>query len=160
MFNIGQFQSEIIRPVLRALDMHSLSAEALMVGTALAESGLCHIRQRNGGPALGVYQMEPATHDDIWANFLDHRLELSRDIWRMSSFGYDWRGEVPQAKYMIGNLYYATAMSRVHYWRVPKPLPRHDDVAGLASYWKNHYNTLDGKGTITHFVQAYETYIH
>ena len=53
------------------------------------------------------------------------------------------------------DLAYACAMARIHYLRKPEPLPAHDDIEGLARYWKEHYNTFLGKGTVEEFVHNY-----
>ena len=83
MLNIQQFRANIVRPTLEAIGAHSRAAEDLVLGTALQESNLHYLRQLNEGPARGVYQMEPATYDDIWENYLAFRAELST---RVSAF--------------------------------------------------------------------------
>jgi hypothetical protein len=73
--NMGIFVRATIGPVLRQLGLDEYrmqAAEELLLGTALQESGLIYRRQLNNGPALGLFQMEPATHDDIWADFLTY----------------------------------------------------------------------------------------
>ena len=59
---------------------------------------------------------------------------------------------------MVDNLAYAAAMCRVHYWRVPKPLPHLEDVHGMAAYWKTHYNTDGGAGTEAEYVHNWKRY--
>ena len=49
---------------------------------------------------------------------------------------------------------YATAVARLIYWRVPRPLPAANNLDGLAAYWKTHYNTRLGDGREPKFVQA------
>ena len=44
---------------------------------------------------------------------------------------------------------YATAVARLIYWRVPRPLPAASDLDGLAAYWKTHYNTAAGEDLIS-----------
>ncbi len=66
------FQTTIVQPVLAALGTWSLESEMLLMGTAAHESLLIYTHQI-GGPALGYFQMEPATHDDCWTNYLDNR---------------------------------------------------------------------------------------
>lgn len=144
MIEPKQLLVEIIRPTLYALELPGQAAEALVLGTAMAESGCgTYLRQLGGGPALGIYQMEPATHDDLWKNWLRYRPELTDRVERML-------GAYPTEKSaaLIGNLYYATAMCRLHYRRQPQPLPAWDDAEGLAKYWKKYYNTHLGKGTV------------
>lgn len=146
MFNPYRFASEIIRPTLQSVDLWSVSAERLLLGTALIESRLNHFHQING-PALGVYQMEPATHDDIWANWLAHRVNFSARVKR-----YAVSKEKPTSSEMVWNLAYATLLCRIHYVRVPIELPHPSDFKGMADYWKIHYNTHKGKGKVEDFL--------
>lgn len=60
---------------------------------------------------------------------------------------------------LVGNLYYQCAIARCRYLMTPDPLPAADDIEGLANYWKEHYNSIDGKGTIEKFVKNYEKYV-
>jgi hypothetical protein len=148
MIDIIQLRRLVIRPVAEFLEMDSVAAQNLLIGTALVESGLRHLEQLGGGPALGVYQMEPATHDDIWRTWLAHRPKIRAEVrtWRIGGRG---------ASEMAGNLYYATAMARVHYWRDPQPLPDATDIRGLGEYWKRVWNTEQGAGTVERFVDVY-----
>ncbi len=136
MINIPQFRANIVRPTLEAIGAHNRVAEDLVLGTALQESNLHYLRQLNQGPARGVYQMEPATHDDIWEDYLAFRAELRTHV---SAFLAPEQGRVDQ---LVWNLAYATAMCRVHYLRVPHPLPDPGDIRAMGEYWKRHYNTL------------------
>lgn len=156
MINTDQLRTLIIRPTLEAMDAHSPAAENLLMGTVAQESLMgTFLKQHPTGPALGIYQMEPATHDDIWSNYLDYREPLARSV----SQHLPTEGGHGVSKAMIGNLYYATAMARVHYIRVPHPLPDADDIAGLALYWKTHYNTPQGKGSVDEFIRHYKAYV-
>lgn len=150
MLNVQQFRLNVVRPVLQDIGAHSQAAENLVLGTALQESNLHYLRQLGDGPARGLYQMEPATHDDIWDNYLTFRAELRG---RVSSFLVDGRERTEQ---LVWNLAYATAMCRIHYMRVPHPLPAATDIPGLAAYWKQHYNTPQGKGTVAEFAEKFD----
>lgn len=150
-----QLRKEVIAPVLDVLGLWSRAAENLLLGTAAVESQLGHyLRQKGGGPALGIYQMEPATHNDLIVNYLDHpkRFALKESV-------FSWAVSRGLASEMVWNLAYATAMARVHYYRVPEALPNAEDVAGMASYWKAHYNTHLGAGTAAKFVSAYQAMV-
>lgn len=153
MIDLAHLRDEIVRPVLVELGLHSDAAEALLLGTAVQESGLVWLRQLGGGPALGIYQMEPATHDDIWANYLAYRDELADKVARLAA---PWPDRHRQ---LVTNLAYATAMARIHYRRVPAALPAAGDVDGLAAYWKNHYNTAQGAGTVAEFAEKYRHHV-
>ena len=150
-----QFRELIIRPSLQALHdviPYSEEAEDLLFMTAAHESRLGTYLKQINGPALGVYQMEPATHNDIWDNFLTYRESIIDCL----------RYYFPHPIEMIHDLQYATAMARVHYFRVKEALPKKSDYANpmqylpaLARYAKKYYNTELGKATVDDYVNAY-----
>src|ERR1044072_2350281 len=122
--NVDHFRQYIVDPVCKQLDLYSPAASNLLVGTALQESRLHYLVQMNG-PALGVFQMEPETFDDIFNNFLNFNVELRKKV-----IGYAFSPLL--SKEIIGNLYLATAMARVHYYRVKEALPDANDHMALA----------------------------
>jgi hypothetical protein len=151
-----QLRSDVIRPAIRAIELWSESAENLLMGTAAQESQMgTYVRQLGGGPALGIFQMEPATHDDIWKNYLRYQPYL-RELLMMHFVPATTE---PKASDLISNLGYAAAMCRVHYRRVLEKLPAADDVAGMARYWKKYFNTPKGKGTEEEFLKNYRNYV-
>lgn len=163
MLNVEHFRELIIRPTLEHLDMWSPAAENLVLGTGIKESSLCYLKQLGGGPALGLYQMEPATHDDIWANYLvskkdisskveDFMAEVFTSLVEGDSF-FGWARQLP------GNLYYATAMCRIHYWRRPEPLPDAEDADAMGAYWKQWYNSDQGAGVPEDFARLFRHYV-
>jgi hypothetical protein len=121
-----------------------------VLGTAIQESKLRYLQQLGNGPALGLFQMEPATHDDIHRNFLAYRPEIME---RLRALNHVF---TPAA--LAGNAWYAAAMCRIHYYRVPDPLPAVGDIKGQAEYWAVHYNTRLGKGTADDYLKAWERY--
>lgn len=157
MIDAYQLREEIIRPALEYLDPiipYSMAGENLLMGTCAQESKLgTYVKQLGGGPALGIFQMEPATLKDINDNYLQYRIPLRTSVEMLL---------VPMQtneQNLVSNLAYATAMSRIHYFRVPDPIPMHDDIEGLANYWKCHYNTKCGKGTVAEFMHNYQRYV-
>ena len=144
------FRADIVRPTLTYLGMWSDAAENLIVGTALAESNLSFLHQFNDGPALGVMQIEPATHDDVWNNFLAFRPPLSGKMNRLLA------AEPERRRQLQTNLAYAVAMARLVYYRHPDPLPEAHDLQGLALTWKTVYNTPLGAGRPEEFIRRYE----
>lgn len=145
-----QLRDLIIVPVLKHLGMYSEAAANLVLGTAIQESGLHHLVQMGGGPARGIFQMEPATHDDLWLNYLSYRPALVQKINDLEL--PNWY-EGHDADEMEGNLYYAAAMCRLQYYRRPETLPDALDIRGLAEYWKAFYNTANGSGTVEEFLK-------
>ena len=89
MIHPGHLLFQVINPVLRSMDAWSIAAENLILGTAVQESECgYYLHQLGDGPALGIYQMEPATHDDCWNNFLKYRHDLSDPIKRWTRAGW------------------------------------------------------------------------
>ena len=144
MIKIEHFLDEVVIPTLKELDMYSEEACLLVVGTAIQESRLHYLKQIPSGIAKGICQMEEATHDDIWDNFLKYKPEIKERLLGLTNQSMDL---VDQLK---GNLYYAVAMCRIHYYRVSEALP--NDLEGMARYWKKYYNTELGKGTVEEFI--------
>lgn len=142
--NLLHLRDLVIVPTLKHLGLHSEAAVELVLGTAIQESQGKYLKQLGGGPAIGIYQMEPDTHDDIWVNYLRYKPELA---WKLRELELpNWYPD-DNAREMEGNLYYATGICRTHYRRVSEPLPEVGDVEGMARYWKKHYNTCLGAGT-------------
>lgn len=144
MINLKQLRDNIVRPTLKEIDLYSKSAERLVIGTGLVESGFEYIKQIEG-PALGFWQCEPDTHSDIWKSYLLYKLPLAT---RLNAFNLDYKN----AKQLVWNLKYACAICRIHYLRVKEPLPNENDILGMAKYWKKYYNTEQGKGEVEDFL--------
>lgn len=141
----------VINPVLRDLGLWSVPAAQLVLGTACQESQCGRwLHQVGGGPARGVYQCEPDTHDDIWMNYLVFHGALADKVMHWAI------GEGDLASELEGNLYYATAMCRVHYYRAPEALPK--SLAKQAMLWKLRYNTPLGAGTVEQYIQNWHRF--
>lgn len=151
-----QLLTLVVRPTLHALGAHSRAAEQLVMGTIYQESRAIYLKQLGKGPALGIVQMEPATHKDIWENYLRYKNDLADKVLSLVSPAHRQNGQVKvNEKELIANLAYAVAMCRVHYRRERDPLPPADDVRALGEYWKQHYNTYQGAGTVDEFVHNF-----
>lgn len=148
-----QFLAGVVRPTLAHLGLPGgETAVRLVFGTAAKESdGFEALRQRGGGPALGLYQMEPATFRDLWDRFLRSR-PLKATVW-------DFVAQTPSLEeQLVGNLFFATAMCRVKYYASPFAMPDAAAPEDLALIWKRFYNTPDGKGTPAEFLEHYRLY--
>lgn len=154
MIDKTQLRENIITPVLLRMDLYNVAAVNLLMGTCAQESKLgTYLKQLGSGPALGIFQMEPATYKDIWDNFLKYKPELAEKVLEFKATEKEDEWE------MVGNLYFAAAMARVHYRRVKAPLPAANDIPALARYWKVYYNTPLGKGTEAEFIANYKKYV-
>ena len=149
--DVEQVRIEVVRPALRSIKLWSRVAENLVLGTGIVESRLKYIKQLGTGPALGLFQMEPFTHNDLWRTTL-WGTELGMNVGNLIR---PFHGIAPPATQLIGNLWYAAAMCRVHYRRIRAPLPS-DNAMDLARYWKQYYNTPLGAGTVEKATPAFE----
>lgn len=147
----AQLLDVVIRPALKLIGKHSESAEQLLLGTAIQESRLKYRRQLGNGPARGIFQMEPATHNDIWLNYLKYHPVLGDLIASLLT-----RKDADKVAELETNDAYACAMARMVYARAKPALPNPGDIHGHAAYWKQHYNTPLGKGTPEEFVLHWE----
>lgn len=156
MISAIQLRDYIIRPVLKYLEPeipYSIAAEQLLLGTLAQESHGVYLHQLGKGPAVGLWQMEPRTHDDLWATILKSNIALGDKVHGLlSSESIHDRSSAE----MAGNLYYACAMARVFYRRIKAPLPAAGNVADMAYYWKRYYNTIHGAGTEKEFIKNWQ----
>jgi hypothetical protein len=137
-----QFE-DLIERVLSEFGLRSESAVNLLLGTAAQESRFgTYLRQLGGGPALGAFQMERPTFEWLRGKYCE-RFDFQ-----------DWYFEC-----LEWDLTASIVFARLRYYCVASPLPSPDDVAGLAAYWKRHYNTFAGKGTEAEFIENYRRFV-
>ena len=154
----AQFLEHVIWPTLNCLAVAAprlggRAAEQLMLGTAISESNINALVQHGGGPALSMFQIEPATFDDIYERYLRARpgfLIAVQDL-RLPA--------LTPMEQLPANPFFACAIARFKYWPVPEPLPDADDIAALGRYWKDWYNTARGAGKASHWASLYRQYV-
>lgn len=157
--NVVQFRDEILTPVLKSFDdfsFYSPGAVNLLLGTVAAESSASHFAEyvkQIRGPAVSIFQMEPDTLDDIYNNYLRYRPELRRRVDALVDKNHSL------ADQMKWNMALAIVMARIHYRRVPKALPHHEDVEGMADYYKQYYNTVLGGSSTEKFIALYDEHV-
>lgn len=139
-----------------APDLWSPVAEELLILTAAHESHLGLFTVQKGGPALGIYQMEPRTLADLYSNYLVYKPEIKKavDFWL--------KNRAPKAlplDDLRDNVPYATAVARAQYLRFKEPLPETTDFDGLFQYYKKYWNTVQGKATYEKVRLDYEKYV-
>ena len=136
---------EAITEVLQEFGLYSPEAVDLLMGTAAVESKLgTYIRQIRG-PALGIFQMEPASEQDLWNNFRRTKIILGGNYYTPDSVALKY------------DLRYQIIMARIHYLRKPGAIPT--TLSGQANYWKKHYNTYLGAGTVEKYIAAWDRYV-
>lgn len=152
--SVPQFRADILRTTLRTMGpkFAGTAAENLILGTIAQESGFRYLRQING-PALGLAQMEPATLDDLYTNYLDYRPAVAKAVDRFLA-------PIPSRREQLqSNLAYMCAVARMQYFRRPFAMPQADDIEALARIWKRRWNTARGRGTEQAFILNYHQYV-
>lgn len=160
MIHPMQFEADIVRPTLNILARFNENlaiepAVTLMMGTAAQESDLgFFLRQHPSGPAKGWWQVEDATHADVWRYLQrEENIELARLVLGLSRH----KTVMPPHSEMINNPLYSCAIARIKYWMVPAPLPV--DLDGLAEYWDRYFNCNANHGTVADFLESYRDFI-
>ena len=139
---------EIAEEVLYRLDAYSDDALALIMRTGMAESGYRVLRQMNGGPAIGFWQVELNTARDTLKSFVNYRSKILNTL---KDLGLD---ESDLEFCLLSNISLQVAFCRLKYLRDPNPIPSWDNIEAQAKYWKKVYNTNLGAGTIKHFIET------
>ncbi len=160
MIDVVDFRDLIIRPTLAELAkaesrINSDAAVALLLGTALCESELRFLRQRvkgGFGPAVSLFQIEPATHKDVKRYLNERRRDLAERVFGLATI------VDPDDFELATNLRYATGIARIKYWMDSEPLPYADNIRGLAGIYKRVWNTELGKATAQRFIDFYQRY--
>ena len=148
-----QLTDLVIIPTLKEIP-HGYSEEAVMsiqMIIAHESTGGQYIAQTRG-PALGVIQMEPATHFDVWkfGDSIAKNAEL---------LGITTRGagvvNVPPAERLIYDLRYNVFMARQKLFMAAGALP--STPFSMAIYLKKHWNG-DGKATAEKYLNDFNNW--
>lgn len=141
-YNVDQFR-QVIADTLLMYGLHSPEAVALLLGTAAVESDFGTFLRQKHGPAMGAFQMEPATFFDIRdRRFMQYPVLVHC---------------IPEK--MIVNLQLATLMARLKYKDAPPALPPANDIEEQGRYWKKWYNSKLGKGQPEDYVVKFNRYV-
>ena len=140
-----QLLNAIICPTLIKMgDKDWQNSAKFLLGIAAVETQCGrYLTQLEGGPAKGLYQLEPASERDLWS-YLNGRPGLRRKV-EQFSVGNDLDS--------LGNLHHQTAVARAFLMRIPQRIPQ--TLLGWAGYWKQYWNTEKGKGTVSEFIEKY-----
>jgi len=143
-----RYIKNIIIWALKQMDIYSPEAADLVFKTGMAETGYKHLKQMGNGPAIGFFQVEPATLKDTMDNYVKYRPKLQE---RFKKLGFD---ESDMEYRVMSNIALQAVFCRLKYKRDKYALPLIGDLEGQAKYWKRVYNSHLGKGTIEHFMEA------
>lgn len=134
-------------------EFFSKEAVDLLVLTHITESvieGKIKKKQISGGPAQGVFQMEPETERDIWEHYLKFNLDLKEWVESYASIKNPHLVKRKAVRDLQFNLKYQIAMARIYYERRAKLEVKSEGsyVLQLALFWKKHWNSPLGKGSV------------
>lgn len=153
--NAQQLHDYIIKPTLEYMgnSYNSVDARFLLLCTAAIESECGHYIKQVNGPALGPWQMEPETHNDIHVNC--DALKNNQDLLdKINNFAHkDLQCPLTQSPM------YACAMARLKYSMDPQALPKYNggtnlDLDVFYQYYKRVYNTIHGASTFAKWCDA------
>ena len=144
-----QLYDLIIKPTHEYMcgNYESKNANFLSLCTAAIESNCGYYIKQIGGPALGVWQMEPDTLEDIGLNC---------DALRDEFFLIDIEELIVYSgvEYLISSPMYACAMARLKYSMDLARLLDHNNIRDVYDYYKRIYNTPAGASTFEKFEKA------
>ena len=128
---------------------------ALLMETSAVESSRGYIVRQKGGPARGIFQMEPATERCTLGWLKNNFPKVHGEVMAFydKSKSPDWN--------RTHNVPYNVAMSTVYYWRRMGDglTDRIGTLEDRAKVWKTHYNTYLGKGSIAGYIEKAGKYL-
>lgn len=141
MLNYKQF-SNFTHRTLNSIGLGGAEAQmATEMIVAHESKGGTYLRQMDGGPALGVIQMEKLTHDSIWAN-CDNIGKYALEM-----------GITEEFDRLEYDLLYNIFMARMYLLMDTRPLPKTPEE--MARYLKAYYNTPKGKAKASDYYMAW-----
>ena len=144
---------DLIERVLNKIELYSPEASDLVFKTLKVESLLKYVRQIKG-IAVGFGQCEPWVAVDICKNYLKYRPDLMKSVADTSNVKLSYftlPKEEDWAWILETNIAAMISFCRLHYRRIPKPLPK-KNLDEQWIYYKKYYNTERGKATNDHWM--------
>lgn len=146
---------EAVHERLSIVPKGSADHVALLMETSAVESMRGIVVRQKGGPARGIFQMEPATERCTLGWLKDNFPKVHGEVMAF----YD-KNKSPEWN-RTHNVPYNVAMSTVYYWRRMGDglTDRIGTLEDRAKVWKTHYNTYLGKGSIAGYIKKAEKYL-
>ena len=146
---------DLIERVLNKIELYSPEASDLVFKTLKVESLLKYVRQIKG-IAVGFGQCEPWVAVDICKNYLKYRPDLMKQVADTTNVKLSYftlPKEEDWAWILETNIAAMISFCRLHYRRIPKPLPK-QNLDEQWIYYKKYYNTERGKATNDHWMDV------
>lgn len=138
---------------------YSTDAVELLMMIAAHESLMGKYIKQVNGPALGPYQMEPFTHDDLYRTFISKNQKLDFAVSKFVPSQHSLVDKSTHAELLATDIRYATVLARVFFMRFKEPIP--SDDLGKAEYAKKYWNTYapNAKATVNDYFKAYRSLV-
>jgi len=140
----------LINRTLIELDLYSVAASQLLLGTLAIESLFGkYLRQRSkyefdiNKHGLGIFQIEKNTFNWLKRKYL-HRFPIIAGM-SFEQLEYDLRASI--------------IFARLRYLVVREPLPAANDIKSMAEYWKKYYNASVYGMSVRDFINRYNSYV-
>ena len=124
------------------------TAKLMIFETAIAETGLGQIEDKTIGAGMGLTQFDEMPFNDIRNRCLKLKPQIQKDL-KIDISLVEW----DDLRY---NQFLSLLFTRLHYWLKGDPIPA--TIEERAKYWKQHYNTVQGKGTVEHYLEMNRKY--
>ena len=119
------------------------TAKEMIIETAIAETGLGQIEDKTVGAGMGLTQFDDKPFQDIRDRSIKLRPKILKEL-HIDITLVEW----DDLRY---NQFLALLFTRLLYWLKGDPIPA--TIEERAAYWKLHYNTKFGKGTVEHYLE-------
>lgn len=150
----------IIKPGLESVFGANPSADILVYGTGMVETGYNYLTQigkpENGG--IGFFQIQPSDYKDIQIWVRNGFVKGLFDRLLATCYYSAWPQDV---RVLAHNIKFSALICRTHYYRIKEPLPKPTEARQLAEYHKRFYNGgALGKADVDRNTDIFEAIIH
>lgn len=124
------------------------TAVHMIIETAVAETGLGKIEDKTDAAGMGITQFDKIPFADVRDRCIKLKPQIEKDL-GVDITKVDW----DDLRY---NIFLSLLFARLLYWLKGEPIPK--TIEERAAYWKLHYNTPLGKGTVEHYLEMNSKY--
>jgi hypothetical protein len=152
--NKEQLVNLVVIPTLKEIAKGIGAKPVLAITMIIAHEskGGNYLKQIGGGPALGIIQMEPTTHDSIWDNG-DSIWDNAFLMGIVTKDEFDNKRQ-PLAGRLIYDLRYNVFMARQYLFMDTAPLP--STPYQMSAYLKDYWNSAGGAADSNSYLRDYE----
>jgi len=123
-----------------------INAELMLLETACAETQLGQFEDPTpNGAGRGLCQCDHIPFYDVISRTRGKHITAVKNAFNINLYRvkHEQLNDDPLLAFIL---------CRLHYKLIPETFPEHQQ--GRAQYWKKHYNTVLGKGTVEHYLES------